>query len=413
MTTTGGGRFRTGLAAVGVFLAAFLTGRYALVAWQLRAPEDARYPYPNPGMTDLRDTVTLPARALARGIDPYRVDAYTTAFPHAQEFDPYMPWWLTVTKPLADLPWDRATLVWSWVLAGCVSACVVGVSARIRQLGAGTWSPVLLAAGMICAQWLWRPTTFGQGLGNVGALASLVTLLAILPADRDRWLAPWVALAWVKPQFGIPVVVVLLCRGQWRRVLGGTMMAVVASLPMIGRLVQLEGGLPALLRTVLASASQLSTRTDLEPLQGRVDTVAQLTLWGAPPSGAVGLLAGAAVLALTARLAMTVSERSPAPATLLVGLALLVTFPHIHYDLALLAPLVVWVVVDRRGGRWALAIALFLAVVGLLPGHALVGGEYNRVQAMAVQLAFLGALGWALTEFRTIRRIPRGTRLDQ
>lgn len=400
-------------------LAVLMTVRYALVPWKGRASVDAQYPYQNPLMTDFRDTVILPARALAQRINPYDITPYRQAFPHAQEFDPYAPWWLTVVSPLARLEWGHAALVWSVGLALATSGCAAWAGLQAwRHLR--DFRPVVMPcsraalglwlAAFVAFQWFWRPTTVGQGLGNVGALAGLAALLAVL-GKQDRWHSVFLAVAWVKPQFGIPVVLILLARGHWRRALGGTLLAAVGSLPMVVQLSMAHGGLASLVRTVVNSATHLSNRSGGEPLEGRIDVAALFNVLGLHSGTLLPMAAGAVLLVAAAWLARHVAGDRPGAASLWVCLGLLVGFPHLHYDLAMLAPLVPWAVVEawaRNEMRWVgvlrdpvLWLCGVLAVAGLAPGPALLGGPgWSRAQGVLVQLCYLGVWLWGLHHVR-------------
>lgn len=400
-------------------LAVLMTVRYALAPWKGRAPVDAQYPYENPLMTDFRDTVVLPARALAQGINPYDITAYRQAFPHAQEFDPYAPWWLTVVSPLARLEWGHAALLWSAGLALATAACAAWAGLQAwRHLGdvcptvasCSRSALVLWLATFVAFQWFWRPTTVGQGLGNVGALAGLAALLAVL-GKHDRWYSVFLAVAWVKPQFGIPVVLILLARGHWRRALGGTLLAAVGSLPMVVQLSMAHGGLASLVRTVVDSATHLSNRSGGEPLEGRIDVAALFNVLGLHSGTLLPMTVGAVLLMAAAWLARRVAVVRPGVAALWVCLGLLVGFPHLHYDLAMLAPLMIWVVAEawvRNGKRWTtvlrdpvLWVCGVLVVAGLAPGQAVLGGPgWSRAQGVLVQLCYLGMWGWGLYHAR-------------
>lgn len=405
-----------------------LTARYALVTWQLRAPWNASYPYENDVMTDFRDTVMLPGQAVTRGLDPYDIGVHKSTFPHAQEFDPYMPWWLTVTGPLSRLDWASASLVWSFVLAVATSACAFWAGWRIHVSEHHKWhmprrvtpfveTPCRLGLVFVIVQWLWRPTTVGQGLGNVGALVSIFALCALL-GRRDSWWAPFLALAWVKPQFGIPLVIILLVRGQWRRAVGGTALAVVASIPMTALLAHREGGFGQLVAVVLDAVSHLGARSDSEPLKGRVDLDAWLSTTGLGVDGLTPMVAGSLLLVLAVWLSSRLQENRPDLATGLTVLGLLVGFPHLHYDLAILSPLIVWLVLATLWGSrgracpW-LFLSCFLVTtffcIGLLPGYLVLGGVgFTQVQGhlvrfcYAVFLAFAAWMAWRSRESMTV-----------
>lgn len=379
----GDARWQKPVGVIAALVAALATVHYALAPWRGRADEMIRYPYLNSMMTDFRDTVMLPARALERGMNPYDIESYVKVFDYSQEFNPYMPWWLSVTGPLESLGWNRATLVYSVVLALGTSllAALAGVVAA-RRLAQGRLPDArlrwwVMAAVTVAWVWIWRPTSIGQGLGNVGAFAALASLLAL--AVRGRWAVVFLALAWVKPQFGIPLVIILLVRRQWRHAVEGTLLATVLSLPMVLRLTDIAGGFPELVRSVLAATTWLGEREGGEPFMGRVDLAGLLEALGLGLGSMVPMLVGAVLVGVAARMSLRLDKRDrPALALLLVVAALLIGFPHLHYDLPMLAPLVPWALAEsrQRHGAWQWSdpgvwLPLLLVPVGLASDHLL------------------------------------------
>lgn len=369
---------------VGAGLVAVLaTVHYATAPWRGRAEETATYPYVNSAMTDFRDTVMLPARAMDRGINPYDIPAYTQVFGHAQEFNPYAPWWLSATRPFASLDWSHATLAFAILLAVLTTAlaAVAGAVAarRLPVAGGSVRAPWVLAAVSALWIWVWRPTSIGQGLGNVGAVAALAALL-VLMLPGSRWGAVMLAVAWVKPQFGIPLVIMLLIRKEWRQAVGGTLLAVVLSVPAVVRLSSIAGGFPELLESVLSAATWVGERAGGEPFMGRVDLAGLLEALGLGVGSLLPMALGAVLVAAAAGGSVCLDRAGrPALGVLLMGAALLVSFPHLHYDLPLLAPVVPWVVLEARAhhrgeGWWSDAgmwFGLQLVPVGLASDHLL------------------------------------------
>ncbi len=399
---------------VAPLLAFAVTVRYALVTWQRRAPEDVSYPYTLNVMTDFRDTAVLPARAIAAGMNPYDIVAYKEVFPFAQEFNPYAPWWLGVTAPFGRMSWSDATLIFSCFLAVTTSlfAFAAGWLAhrQLRQIGLPGWvSAPTFACAVVVFTWLWRPTTIGQGLGNVGAFAALACLLALMVRNA-AWGSLLVALAWVKPQFAIPLVLLLLLRREWLKVLSGTGAAILASLPMVLKLSAIAGGFPELVGSVFDAVAILGQRTGGEPLTGRIDLSLWSTLVGIGsdiPATALGV----GLLVLSARFSVFLERRGrPAAGVTMMALALLLAFPHLHYDLAMLAPAVAWMGLEAalrprglRLGHYDLTLltALVMLLLAGLPWQRFLGGlGYNRALAgMAlVSLISLSVWSWHVCE---------------
>ncbi len=399
------------LALMGVLL----TARYAWVSWLSRAEFNARYPYENVVMTDFRDTVMLPWRMIQAGFNPYDLAAHDAMFPDSQEFNPYAPWWLSAMQPIARLGWDHATLFYSIALAVATSLAAFAagwwLSRRAGQWGGLDLPPAMTGVLLVNLAWIWRPTSVGMGLGNVGAFAALCAATTLL-APGTWWGAVFLALAWVKPQYGIPLVVALVVFRRWRVAVAGTALAGVASLPMIVKLSDLAGGLVPLLRSVLDQTAKVEARAGGGALEGRMDMGLWFALTGG--SSSVAMLGGVVLVAAVARLAMRVREAGrPGGALLVATLTLLVAFPHQHYDLPVVMPALVWAGIEhvqsvrRRADHWAsllVGTGVLLLFVGLFPGGlAMDGATFSRIQAVLVQIAALLAIGWALQSFREKR----------
>lgn len=389
-----------------------LTARYAWVTWLARASWDARRPYDNLVMTDFRDTVMLPWRMIQAGQNPYDLTAHEAMFPYAQEFNPYAPWWLSATQPLASLGWDRATLVFSIALALATSLAAFASGWWLSRR-AGQWHglevpPATAGCLMVVLSWVWRSTSIGMGLGNIGAFASLCAALALL-APRTGWRAIFLALAWVKPQYGIPLVVVLVVSRRWLSAIAGTTMAALASLPMVFKLSALAGGFGPLVRSVLSQTGQVGVGAGDEALKGRVDLGLWFAMLGCSP--AVGILLGLAIGALFAAVAWRIRRGGrPGAALMLASMGVIVSLFHLHYDLTMLLPGLVWAALEhvdkarQRTRRWvdllAVSIAL-IAFVGFFPGGLLLpGAMFNWAQAVLLPLSATAALGWAVIGLR-------------
>lgn len=356
-----------------------LTARYAYVAWARRAPADARYPYQNVVMTDFRDTAFLPVRALAAGVNPYDMGRYQAMFPYAQEFNAYAPWWLSVCEVFRWLSWDDAALLGSTALASATALLAVWSGRWIRMcVGDVRWG-IALAPMMLCFVWFWRPTTLGHGLGNPGAVVALAAAGVLLSAGESWVGAALLAVAWLKPQFGLPLVLVLVLRRQWRTALGGTMLAGALSLPAVVRLSQVSGGFLPWVQQVLASTAEVAARTESEPLEGRIDLVGMLSRSGIAVPTAAAVVVALALLGLGIWADHAATARGLTwQGKLLLGGFLLIATPHLHYDMALLAPLVFassLELVVRPTFHYAklemlnLACPLLIAVGSLVPGQ--------------------------------------------
>lgn len=371
-------------------LALLVSIRYAATAWKLRAPWTAHVPYGwDLGLTDFRDTAMLPNIAMRQGLNPYDVPAYLAKFPQAQEFDAYAPWWLTATSGLSRLQWPTATLIY---VVALVTLAVVAAVLAARELRPDLRQPAVrwcVAAVCVIAVWAWRPHVLALGLGNISALIGLAAGLVLISRSE---VAGSVALAvcWIKPQFGVPLCLLLLCRGQWRRVVFGTALATVASIPAVVTLSRLAGGFGPLASSVIDGARYTDAQGGSGALAGRMDLggLAAVLHWypGAAVTSGIGLVLLAAAGMASRRLKN--DGRTPESAWV-AALAILLSFPHFHYDLtALLFPALAcfasWSRTPPRT-RWWVVSLLIATVACLIPG-ALLGHNLPQNEILLVGL---------------------------
>jgi hypothetical protein len=233
---------------------------------------------------DFRDALYFPIKELLRGGDPYDPASMFARWPVRQEFDLYAPFHLLLNLPYTLLPYRAALIVFSCVSVGCLLGIGL-VSARVLRLPGGWLSAWVVAACVVGAQIGKSVVYFGQ----IDPLVGLGGVLALLFVGRSTgWAALGLALTWIKPQFGIPLTLVLLFRGAWRPALAGTLGAGLASLPVVGVLVVREGGVGGfvdVVRANLAYASSTGYAAVDSPGGARVDVAAvffRLTGWLPP-----------------------------------------------------------------------------------------------------------------------------------
>lgn len=389
------------LGVAGWLAAVALTWRYVWVGWTGRMDFLAAKPYVNKGMSDFRDTGILPNLALDRGINPYDLVAYHDFAPHAQYFNPYAPWWLSVTRPLSSFAWDQATLMWACVLGALVVlAGVVGGRELASRFSVAWWVTVPWCVVLL---WLWRPVALANGLGNIGAVVAIAAGLSLIV--RSRWLgALLVAVAWIKPQYGIPLAVIMMIIPSLRfRYLIGTSLAIVASLPEVVRLADAAGGVSPLLSSVVNNALAVGDESAVDLMAGRIDLGGLFAAFGWFPGSALPMGMGVLAIAATAvwmRPAKQVSHR----AGFLLAAVLLIGFPHFHYDLSVLVLLAPGAVAEAwrtprsaPAGRWLWTATVGLvAALCLVPGSLLPYAVMDSLYLIAAWVAFIGALASSL-----------------
>jgi hypothetical protein len=159
---------------------------------------------------DFRTTAYFPAHALLHGINPYDPAAYLPRYPGTNPFPPFAPLTLLLYAPLALLPLPIARGVWFaltvaltlvlawWVLrrarASREVATVVGVATLVLVSHPGETNLVQGTQTM--------PLVLGSYAALVGA------------RTRPMLAAVGVAVATCKPQFGVPIAVLLAAGGH-------------------------------------------------------------------------------------------------------------------------------------------------------------------------------------------------------
>lgn len=319
-------------------------------------------------LQDFRDAVYWPVRALAAGDNPYDMPAYFARYPVGQEFPLFAPHHLLVHAPWAALPFGVAEQVY-FLTTLALTLAFAWLSLRVNA------RPATLAAvcGLGALILLSRPGHMNLLLGQVALPVAIgCTAAVVLARTRPRLAALGFAVACLKPNFGAPLAVLLLARGDRRVVAGGLALACAASLPVLAVLIANAGGVQPLLAAVLANQASSAATTEIGPTSGwaRVDAWAlavrlapELPIAAQAPFGLAVLLLAA--LAVRRRAARAV-DAAP-DLTLLIALAVLASVYHQPYDLLLLVPPLVGLVAARRDGRPAavpapLLLAAMLAV---------------------------------------------------
>lgn len=359
-----------------IVIAAGLSYRYAWVTWSDRVGVLESSPPARPILIDLRDATWWPVRAILGGEDPYDVPAYSTAHPTIQAFTLYAPAHLTLWSPLGKLPWDAAAALGILINLGAVVA--LGIMTGIKSLSLGvprfrtSWLFRVCAASVgVIGVWAYRSVAVAFGLGQPSTIYLAATACLLLGWGGSKIQPLLVALSLLKPQTGVPVLLYLLVAHRVRDAVRGTLLTVVLSVPaVIGAAGGIQG-VPAWVRRAPQAVSEVLASPDAGRVTaGRVDIGGGINRLIGQPSPTWVLAAAAAVFIPVVLLTRRYPEILRPPQTaLLIGVALLATFPHFDYDgLLLFAPSVV-ALVDliwhRSGGSCGL-----LNWAGVLSGGA-------------------------------------------
>ncbi len=300
-------------------------------------------------MVDFRDLVVLPGRYLWSYGNPYDVGEYLAANSQAQEFPAYAPAWLTVFSPIGLLPYPVAVTVWLFLMVIVAAGLCYGL-VRWAQPQWPWLAPVLFGWGQV-----WYPLRSVQESG-ASLLAVAGVALAVVAAmnDRWRWCAVGVAVAMLKLQFGLPLLVLLVAYRAWRSVAAGLTLIGIASLPTVFACAAAAGGFTGWLSTVLGGITHSSSPDAptglLSPFSQRVDLVGLAVRLGAPvPSTIVEL----SVTALMLGLGYWMVRRKPDSLPVVAGTVPLLVLVHMPYDGTLLLLAGVWALRSWAAAVWA------------------------------------------------------------
>ena len=330
-------------------------------------------------MSDFRDTVWIPGRWLLTGGNPYDPGPYLAANPGSQEFDPYAPAWLLLSAAFAPLPFTAAAA--AYLVLGAVLAVVL-VRLLLR------WAdPRLLALGTpIGLIWLelWSPGRYSlQNGGTLLIVVGWVLVMRALVRRQASFGALGLALVLLKPQFGLPLIVVLVVAGRWRTAVSGLLLLVAASVPALTICVIAAGGPVGFLESIgrlLSYATSADAATGLlSPFNGRIDLLGLLGRFGVAAPGWAQLLVG-----LLATAAACLFARRGSPITMTAGISAVVLLGLVHqpYDaVIMLTP----VVIGLPAAMARLAATEHLRVARRFPieGHAPLHGRELVVWALA------------------------------
>ncbi|WP_312878465.1 glycosyltransferase 87 family protein [Lentzea indica] len=335
-------------------------------SWE--APLPTPQNLPEERMQDFRDALYFPIREFLAGGNPYDPAVMFAHWPVRQNFNLYQPYHLVLHLPFA-LPDYRVGAV-AFAVACLVLLVVLAVMAAGR-------ARLPLVAGTVVIATLLVTSQVGKAQMYVGQVNPLIAVGAagalLLRAKNPVWASAALALAWLKPQFGLPLALLLFVRGDRKVALMGTAIAAVASLPVAAMLVLRGDGIGEFLNVISRNLEWASSTgygaVDSMTAQ-RVDLPAvffRTTGW-LPP--AAELLALCGVLAVTALLARRLDRtgNGSEAADVLTCLGIVVALVHQPGDVLIAVPALVALAVvcwrrrKEANWRWAACATLLLAV---------------------------------------------------
>jgi hypothetical protein len=335
-------------------------------------------PLPTPGnlaeerMQDFRDALYFPIREFLDGGNPYDPAAMFAHWPVRQDFNLYQPYHLLLHAPFALFGYRAGAVAFA-----VVSALLLVLLAAMAVAGLRRWVAIAPVPGTIAVATLLITSQVGKAQLFVGQVNPLVAVGAagalMTRSTHPRWASVCLALAWLKPQFGFPLAVLLLARGSRRVALAGTAIAAAASLPVVLLLIVRGGGIGPFADVIAANLTH-ARHTDYGAVDSltaqRVDLPAVLFRgagWTAPGVEPVALVVMLLVsVLLVRRLDRLDVAGGSAVADLLTCLAVVVAVVHQPGDVLIAVPALAVAAAawwrHRRDGAWWL---LGFAVVAL------------------------------------------------
>ncbi|MEV6241566.1 glycosyltransferase family 87 protein [Lentzea sp. NPDC051838] len=337
MITTTKPNTRTLLTIGAAVVGALSAARALSPSWEAPTPTAANLAEER--LQDFRDATYFPIREFLAGGNPYDPAAMFEHWPVRQNFNLYQPYHLVLHMPFA-LPDYRIGAI-AFTLASLLLLAVLGLLAARQAKLPLVLGTVVIAALLVTSQVGKAQLYVGQvnPLIAVGAAAALMAR-----SSRPRVAALGLAVAWLKPQFGLPLAILLYARGSRRVALGGTAIAAIASLPVVGLLIFRGGGVGPFLDVIAANLAHASHTNygAVDSLSAqRVDAAAvffRVTDWLPPAAELLALLGILATTALLARKLDKGDEDSRSMADLITCVGAVVALVHQPGDVLIAVP---------------------------------------------------------------------------
>ncbi len=224
------------------------------------------------GLHDFRDVFYYPARATLDGRNPYAADSYQPAYPVARPLAPYAPTTLLLHMPFALMPYTTAR----WVHYA-MNLLLLLVLARMCLHECGVYATTALTFGLGALLLATRPAHMTLYIGQCAIYVVIGAYLALQYGRRRPWVAGLgLALACVKPTYGVPLALVMLVRRDFRALAWGAGVTAVLLAIICGILVVDGGGVTPLIVSFRDSYTRLLQDTSANPASSiiRLDVVA-------------------------------------------------------------------------------------------------------------------------------------------
>jgi hypothetical protein len=316
-------------------------------------------------MADFFSGVYYPVRAVLSGENPHDRERFLALYPVDDGYPPYLPINLLIHLPFGLLP--PATAAGIYFLFNLTLTILLAYFAlRLAGVTEVSRSTILLAALILFS----RPGHWNLVLGQRAAELAVAVYVALYFARRaPRLSAVAVAIALIKPTYGLPVGLLMLAAGHRQAAILGLTVGAAVNIPLLGFLATRQGGVRPFVESLTAGYRTWQQVEDVNPATSsvRVDAASTVSRFGghALPDGSqiamtlIILVIAAAVLRAQPR---TDEPGSRATVNGIICLAVVLTAHHVGYDLLLLtAPCVALVLrglpttATRPWSRWLLA----------------------------------------------------------
>ena len=228
-------------------------------------------------MQDFRDGTYYPVVSFLNGGNPYDAARHLQSYPVRQTFSPYSPLYLLVHAPFGLVPQNLSQWLFFALTIGLT--LVLGYVVLRMCASRPTMSAVLGIAALALAS---RPGHWNLLLGQPTLEFVIAVYVAMYVGKRSPWAAGVaLAVATMKPTFGVPLAVLMLAQGSYRAVAAGLGIAAALTLVPTAILMASAGGVVPLVasawdsyvnfgQTLADSPLLCPTRVDAAAIVGRV-----------------------------------------------------------------------------------------------------------------------------------------------
>jgi Glycosyltransferase family 87 len=333
------------------------------------APEVAAFDTTRQGQFDFHNGIYFPEIGFLKGYNPYGAK-FAAAFPVTRQIPPYSPFTLLVHWPLGYLPVHVAEVLYFGVTLGLLWLIAMMTAwglPKVRDKWTWTLATLLLLLASRAGH-----TTLFTGYFTVELVFG--TMLALRFARRHPVLSGFgLLLASIKPNFIIPLGLMMLARGNYRALVWGFVLSCVGAAIPTAILLR-ETTVSQFLQDIKSSDSEHNEDDYESPANTwtRVDGLAVVAKWmEVNPPAPVALAVMLLVLTLPALALFKLSKRGDKDGDLsvsgvLVLLASNFSIYHHVYDTLLLIPAALYVGLERPSGTWPARLGYWLLAAGII-----------------------------------------------